>query len=96
LLLERADVHLTRFSGVTLEASAMGVPTVATEAYAGDLYGRHLPRESLHVETSPHAIAARLQSLIAGRAERHVSRLPDLGGLVPFVERFAPPVRADG
>jgi hypothetical protein len=91
LLLERADVHLTRFSGVTLEASAMGVPTVATEAYAGDLYGRHLPQDALYVETSPRAIAARLQSLIDGRAEKHLSRLPDLHGLVPFVERFARP-----
>lgn len=88
LLLDRADVHLTRFSGVTLEAAAMGVPTVATEAYAADLYGRHVPDGALYVETSPRAIAAQIEKLIAVRAQRHASRLPDLKGLVPFVERI--------
>ena len=38
ILLERADVHLTRFSAVTLEAAGMDVPTIATEKYAADLY----------------------------------------------------------
>jgi hypothetical protein len=88
LLLDRADVHLTRFSGVTLEAAAMGVPTVATETYAADLYGRHVPDGALHVETSPRAIAARIEALIAGRAQRRASLLPELDGLVPFVRRI--------
>jgi hypothetical protein len=89
LLLERAAVHLTRFSGVTLEAAAAGVPTVATEAYAADLYGRHVPEDALRIETSPPAIAAQIEALIAGRAQRRTGRLPDLQGLVPFVDRFA-------
>jgi hypothetical protein len=88
LLLDRADVHLTRFSGVTLEAAAMGVPTVATEGYAADLYGRHVPDGALYVETSPRAIAAQIETLIAAGARRHASRLPDLKGLVPFVDRI--------
>ena len=89
LLLDRAEVHLTRFSGVTLEAAAMGVPTVATEAYAADLYKRHVPDGALYVETSPRAVAVQIETLIAARAQRHASRLPDLKGLVPFVERIA-------
>ena len=89
LLLDRADVHLTRFSGATLEASAAGVPTVATETYAAELYGRHVPEGALHVETSPRAIAAQIEVLVAGRAQRRLSRLPELRGLVQFVDRFA-------
>jgi hypothetical protein len=89
LLLDRADVHLTRFSGVTLEAAAMGVPTVATEAYASALYGPHVPDGALCVETSPRAIAAQIEALITTRAQRRVKRLPGLEGLVPFVDRIA-------
>lgn len=88
LLLGRADVHLTRFSGVTLEAAAMGVPTVATEAYAADLYGPHVPDGALYLEASPPAIAAQIEALIAAPAQRHVRRLPDLKDLVPFVDRI--------
>jgi hypothetical protein len=90
LLLERADVHLTRFSGVTLEAGAAGVPTVVTETYAEELYGRHVPEGTLHVETSARAIAAQIEALIAGQVQRKLGRLPELRGLVPFVDRFAP------
>lgn len=96
LLLDRVDVHLTRFSGVTLEAAAKGVPTVATEAYASDLYGPHVPDGALYVETSPPAIAAQIEALIASRAERHVTRLPCLEGLVSFVDQVAKSRSASG
>jgi hypothetical protein len=88
-LLDRVDLHLTRFSGVTLEAAAAGIPTLATEGYAADLYGPHVPEGSLYIETSPGSIASRIEAVIVDRAQRHISRLPDLGGLVPFVDRFA-------
>ncbi len=94
LLLDRADVHLTRFSGATLEAAALGVPTIATEAYATDLYGRYVADNALYVETSPRAIALQIEALIAGRARSRVSGLPDLRGLVPFVDRIASASRA--
>lgn len=89
LLLDRVDVHLTRFSGTTLEAAALGVPTVATEAYAADLYEQHVGPGALHVVTSAADTARKIEALIAERKRGQVTILPDLRGLVPFVDGIA-------
>jgi len=69
LLLRRASAHLTRFSAVVLEAAAMGVPSVATERYASDLYESQIPAGLLAVEPRPGRLGAVLRAaLVGGRA----------------------------
>ncbi len=90
LLLERVDVHLTRFSGVTLEAAAMGVPTVATEPYAAYLYELQLANTAIAVAQKPRAIAALLQRAIAKEWRTDAFAFPAAAELTGFVERFCP------
>ena len=90
LLLERVDVHLTRFSGVTLEAAAMGVPTVATEPYAAYLYELQLANTAVAVAQQPRAIAALLQRAIAKEWRTDAFAFPAAAELTGFVERFCP------
>lgn len=89
LLLDRADVHLTRFSGVTLEAAALGVPTVATDNYAANLYGRHVPKGALFIGTSTRAVAEQIELILASPRVKRAERLPSLADLAPFVRRVA-------
>ena len=60
MLLSRVDAHITRFSAVTLEAAAMGVPTFALHEYASDLFARHVPSHLFSYVKQPADIAVRL------------------------------------
>lgn len=90
LLLERIAVHITGFSGVTLEAAAMGVPTIALDAYAADLYAAHVPANALYIEPTSAGIAARVIACLAPPVLRQGSRLPDLSGLPAFIAGVVP------
>lgn len=102
LLLERVDVHVTRFSAVTLEAAACGVPTLAVEPYAATLYRERVPPHLLTLATERSTLGERL-ALMTADAEPAASRggsrrrpgatgdhpaggLPDCGAIVPFLE----------
>lgn len=85
LLLERVAVHITGFSGVTLESAAMGVPTIALDAYAADLYATLVPADALYIEPTAAGIVARVLACLAGPALRPGSRLPELSGLPAFL-----------
>jgi hypothetical protein len=86
LLLERVDVHITSFSGVTLEAAAMGVPTIASDPYAADLYASRMPADALAIEQTPEAIARRVATYLVARPPERRNHLPDLTNLVDFIE----------
>jgi hypothetical protein len=86
ILLERADIHLTRFSAVTLEAAGLGVPTIATDIYAEDLFRERLPKDMFSIEQGPAAIVARIERLIAQKQVRVHAAPPDLNRLVSFVD----------
>jgi hypothetical protein len=87
-LLARADVHLTRFSGVTLEAAAMGVPTIATEDYAADLYRQRVPKGAIRIRRAAADIAAEINAMIATKPLKQATELRDIRGMVPFVNKF--------
>ena len=87
LLLERADVHLTRFSAVTLEAAALGIPTIATDRYAADLYESRLPPGTFWIKQSAREIAEQIESLIIARTRKSHVEWSDLSRLVPFIEK---------
>ena len=69
ILLERMDIHLTRFSAVTLEAAGMGVPTIATDPYAADLYDWRLPNGTFWIRQTARAVTDQIETLIARRPE---------------------------
>lgn len=96
LLLERVAVHITGFSGVTLEAAAMGVPTIACDSYAADLYATHVPADALYIEPTSAGVAARVLACLAAPTSRPGSRLPELSGLPAFLSAVAPHVGASG
>lgn len=85
-LLSRVGAHITRFSAVALEAAACGVPTMATEAYAEQLYARSIPAQLLQVETETKAAGQRLRQILDQGAVATGDRLPDVRRIVPFLE----------
>jgi hypothetical protein len=89
LLLERIHVHLTRFSAVTLEAAALGIPTVATEDYAADLFMRQVKPNMLSINQGAAMIADQIRTFLTSADERRASRLPNLAEIVPFIDRWA-------
>lgn len=89
VLLERVDIHLTRFSAVTLEAAALGVPTIATDPYAKDLFDERLPKHMFSIAQSADAIAECIERLIAQKRARVRPVLPDLNRLVSFIDDVA-------
>lgn len=85
LLLGRVRLHLTRFSAVTLEAAAAGVPTLAADRYAEALYGARIRPDLLTLEPNPARLADRLAGLLRGEQLRVGAALPDAAALVPFL-----------
>ncbi|WP_417432919.1 hypothetical protein [Hoeflea sp.] len=89
LILSRVDAHFTRFSAVTLEAAAMGVPTLATQPYAAALFGAHVPPELfklMDAETDIPGELARLPHRQTGD-RRQPDHAPD--ELVAFIQSLA-------
>jgi hypothetical protein len=89
VLLERAAVHVTEYSGVTIEAAANGVPTVATNRYAQTHFAPLIPPD-LFAFAEDAAAAARKVEAILAQGERSSRRVAgaDLSGIVSFVERL--------
>jgi len=97
ILLARSQVHLTRFSAVTIEAAAMGLPTIATDTYARQLYERIVPPDLLHVDADLARAAARLQELIEEPSRGACSTLPPASRFAPFIANFCrAPLSATG
>ncbi len=90
-LLARAEVHLTRFSAVALEAAALGVPTIAVEAYAHRLYSRSIPAPLLWVEPDLGRAAHRLGQLLDGPSPQATATLPATALMRPFMEAMLKP-----
>ncbi len=88
LLLARVGAHLTKFSAVTLEAAAMGIATVAVEACAKELYGRHVPAELLRVAPDEWLAARELARLLTVKGPPRVRTLPHFGEIVGFMEAY--------
>ncbi|HRK17684.1 MAG TPA: hypothetical protein PK970_01895 [Hyphomicrobiaceae bacterium] len=65
VLLERVAAHVTRFSSVTLEAAAVGVPTFALETYAEVLFRRSVPADLLVVCDVENGVRG-MRELVAG------------------------------
>jgi hypothetical protein len=88
MLLERTAVHVTEYSGVTIEAAANGVPTVATNRYAQTHFAPLIPPDLFAFAEDAPAAARKVEEFLAqrGRSGRHVSE-PDLSRIVSFVER---------
>ena len=70
------DVHLTLYSSVALEASLCGVPTIALDPLAGDLFPDLLGNGSLVIRTSSEALVAELARTPANGMHR--TTLPPL------------------
>jgi hypothetical protein len=92
-LLSRVSAHLTKFSAVTLEAAAMGVPTFAVEPYARQLYSR-ISADLLIVETDLDHMADRLKVFLERENGRRPIRLPARNSIVPFLEKHLHPVNS--
>ncbi len=88
LLLDRVDLHLTRFSAVALEAAACGVPTLATESYAHQLYEQHISSQLLNIEADEAALPEAIRQLLAQNTGEKHQDLPDIEQIVPFLERY--------
>lgn len=88
LLLSRVSAHVTKFSAVTLEAAAVGVPTVATHPYARELYTGIVRDDLLRVERDPREAAAALRAFLARPRTPASMSLPDIGGVAGFLESF--------
>jgi len=88
LLLDRVDLHLTRFSAVTLEAAAWGVPTLATEMYARKLYHPTVDADLLHIEVENFRIADAIKRQLQGKREKNINTLPSIGRIAPFLESY--------
>lgn len=86
VLLRRVRVHLTRFSSTAIEASALGIPTLAIEEFARDLF-RFLPGALLHVEPDVDQAARDLAAMLAEDRRQQQKGLPDIAAIVPFLER---------
>lgn len=85
-LLARASVHLTRFSAVALEAAACGIPTIAVEAYARQLYERSIPATLLFVEPDLASAAHKLTVALSEARAGTRAQLPNVDLIVPFLE----------
>ena len=94
ILLERVDIHLTRFSAVTLEAAGMGVPTIATDPYAADLYDWRLPNGTFWIRQTTRAVTDQIETLIAEKTRKPGTKLSDLSCLIPFVENVCRSISA--
>ena len=88
MLLERAAVHVTEYSGVTIEAAANGVPTVATNRYAQSHFAPLIPPDLFAFAEDAPTAARKVEAFLAqrGRSSRGVAG-PDLSGIAAFVER---------
>jgi hypothetical protein len=86
-LLARVNAHLTRFSAVALEAAACGVPTIAVEAYARELYARNIPASLLDVETDHRAAALRLKTILEMTGAIGRVHMPKPENIAEFLER---------
>lgn len=89
LLLARVDAHFTRFSAVTLEAAAMGVPTLATQPYAAALFASHVAAD-LFTLIDPQTDVAGELARLKPRRERG-EPLPGRSGdeLAGFIQSLA-------
>jgi hypothetical protein len=87
VLLARVDVHLTRFSALTLEAAAAGVSTFATDPYAAQLFSDRVPPGLLEVEPDPDQLGTRIERYLAARSGKPAPRLelPSPAPIVPFL-----------
>ncbi len=88
LLLQRTSLHLTRFSAVTLEAGAMGIPTLATEAYARQLYQKRVAPDLLVIEKDITVIPAIIQKKLGGQKLHQHATLPDIQHIQSFIENL--------
>lgn len=86
ILLRRVRAHLTRFSSTAMEASALGIPTLAVEDYARDLF-HFLPGDLLHVQSDFDLAARELAAMLAEDRRQQKKQLPDISATVPFLER---------
>lgn len=89
LLLTRIDAHFTRFSAVTLEAAAMGVPTLATQPYAAALFASHVPPDLFTLIDAQTDVAGELARFKPRRESGHP--MPGHSGdeLVAFIQSLA-------
>jgi hypothetical protein len=82
-------VHVTEYSGVTIEAAANGVPTVATNRYAQTHFAPLIPPDLFAFAEDAPAAARKVGEFLAqrGRSSRRVAG-PDLSGIVSFVDQM--------
>lgn len=91
ILLARAKVHLTRFSAVTLEASAVGLPTIATEPYARELYADSIRLDLVEVEPDLARVATSIRRHLASESRRRPVQDLDPEHIASFIQSMMRP-----
>jgi hypothetical protein len=85
LLLRRASAHVTRLSAVVRSAAELGVPSIATDPQALELYAREVASGLLVRAGTPDEIVAALDRLVAARRPADAAAGPPPADVV---ERF--------
>ena len=72
----------------------MGVPTIATDPYAADLYDGRLPNGTFWIRQTARAVTDQIETLIAEKTRKPGTKLSDLSCLLPFVENVCRSISA--